>query len=469
MEKFKNGTKTKEFKKTKGFKSVKKVAFCAVTAVTCFGMTAFTACGEVSDEEYVDNVVEATQNQEVVGFGGSLKYNGTSTSDVPMAKYYSVSQSSMTGNITFDALTGNADCISSGTTKSKEYNLTSYSNKSDSLDGVEAVTTYEMSFLRDIYLFNTTSQTEIKDYNSSVTLNLVETSEDTSSYLNGLLTMLKGEGEDEESGVDISGEISAITQLAITYDALNISSGVLTIDVAKIISGVYADFNATLESIDGKTTVSQILENENFKKIFTASTSGVDVQEVYDTIVQSLTESEKVDSTVVAAVPKPTEGQSLYDYIVAVVKDEDFNKALLGEASIGNMSLDYLLTLNGAYSVDTIKTMIASALNVTTADDGSVVITAGMTGGQTTITLKKVQLALTVAKDYSLKSIGITLDVSYTGGSLYSTVSSQFTADANLTLYTDNSMPKLVDISNCTVYGQEQTVAQFLASKSDLQ
>jgi hypothetical protein len=463
-------------------KRFKKLVLGVVAVVTCFGMTAMTACSggsnggdntsigsgegdgstsggsgenggskELTNDEYVGNVVEATEKQQIVGFGATAEVTELTTSTIDSVAYKSESVS--TGKATFNATTAEFDGI-----------LTVDAKATASGYASNAKAAYYAVFLRDgaMFMSGSTTTSQVPEFDSSVELSASEVSNSMMTTLNTIVALLSG--DEAESGVDISTEVSAGLQLAITYNALSISGTTLTIDVAKIISGVYSDLNATIQSLDGTTSVSDILANANVKKILTALTSAVDTKEVYDMVVAEL-KTEEVSDEVIATIPVPTEGQSLYDYAVALVNDKTFCSAVLGEgAMIGDATVDDLLSGTGT-DIATVKSMVSSYLSITDASDGGIVVTAGPTGSSVTVKIKKAEVSVTVGSDYSLKTIGINIDAGTSGASGTIGAAYDINADVVLTVYTSADMPTLTDISNCKV--GSQTVTEYLASDRD--
>jgi uncharacterized protein YutE (UPF0331/DUF86 family) len=463
-------------------KKLHKGVMAITAAITCVSMTVFTACdnGGSSDNNsdpstpagYIECVENAVQKQNIAGAVGTYSSDWLDAYDFPALKEYNAGQANITGQVAADFNAVQADAFMNMYAKYKFCNDDNYADRSTDFTDANIAEEYQAYFIRDGVYYNCASDKKIDTFDSTVTLYYrsldIDKNNDTDyatlSYLVNGLEQLKGYE-------DVASELVNISLVATDYNALTIDSGKMTIDFAKLIKGLYDDVMATLESVSGTTTVLQLLQSSPVKNLLTALTKVVDTNAVYQSLKTSLGADEKV-AAVAAALPAPTEGQSLYDYLITVVNNDGVGAAMGADHTLGSFTLNDIIAMAKAagveadINVDDLKTLVSSVLTIT-EEDGKVAVKMVADKSTQMVTFSSANLTYNIGAGYKLE--GFSADFAFTTELEYMvdissyflsstmpkemlypvTETSDVTFSCDFTVYSKDTLPALTDISEC--------------------
>lgn len=315
-------------------KIFKKLLSVSVAAAMCCGVVALSACGPdgaKAREEFIDNIekqsVTATDINSVItakNYYGSDCVTGTTTV-----------------NAKIDFAAGNGDILYSESVTG----------------GTEEGTVYGYAFLRewDVLVDTEEYETEVTDYS---VLNLVRT--DIADLVAG---QTGTEIDFSEVPIDeiLSGGISfanyMLSSFANAAGALTVENGTAVIDLNKAVYNFAGDIKTLVNGITAETTVGDLLDNATVRKyamVFTELASTEDVQtgitqlaamaamlqmmtpdqiaemgEYGEMIAMAQALLKDVNISALANV-KPDKNSTTYDYIVKILKSDEFNAVVSG-------------------------------------------------------------------------------------------------------------------------------------------
>lgn len=239
--------------------------------------------------------------------------------------------------------------------------------------------------------------------------------------------------------------------LADKYGAVTVEDDSLTIDMVAFIGAMYEGVGQLIESLTDDTTLSEVYSSGIVSDLL-SSVYIADEQLAY---LVSLVNS----SSGAALLPEPEEGQGLYEYIGALLKDEQLGTAAGLDGAVGDVKfIDCIQGITGDYSITMrrIQAMYAAAETYVFMEDGSFVIDLETTR----IELNDCKLRCRLNADGALCGEDISLALSVEGGGQ----SVEF--DLNMTADYSAEAAALADIGNNLVKSSDgySTVDDYLAS-----
>lgn len=255
-------------------------------------------------------------------------------------------------------------------------------------------------------------------------------------------------------GIVTSSDAAAalgVVSLADKYGAVTVEDDSLTIDMVAFIGAMYEGVGQLIESLTDDTTLSEVYSSGIVSDLL-SSVYIADEQLAY---LVSLVNS----SSGAALLPEPEEGQGLYEYIGALLKDEQFGAAAGLDGAVGDVKfIDCIQGITGDYSITMrrIQAMYAAAETYVFMEDGSFVIDLETTR----IELNDCKLRCRLNADGALCGEDISLALSVEGGGQ----SVEF--DLNMTADYSVEAAALADIGNNLVKSSDgySTVDDYLAS-----
>ena len=173
-------------------------------------------------------------------------------------------------------------------------------------------------------------------------------------------------------GIVTSSDAAAalgVVSLADKYGAVTVEDDSLTIDMVAFIGAMYEGVGQLIESLTDDTTLSEVYSSGIVSDLL-SSVYIADEQLAY---LVSLVNS----SSGAALLPEPEEGQGLYEYIGALLKDEQLGTAAGLDGAVGDVKfIDCIQGITGDYSITMrrIQAMYAAAETYVFMEDGSFVI-----------------------------------------------------------------------------------------------
>lgn len=255
-------------------------------------------------------------------------------------------------------------------------------------------------------------------------------------------------------GIVTSSDAAAalgVVSLADKYGAVTVEDDSLTIDMVAFIGAMYEGVGQLIESLTDDTTLSEVYSSGIVSDLL-SSVYIADEQLAY---LVSLVNS----SSGAALLPEPEEGQGLYEYIGALLKDEQLGTAAGLDGAMGDVKfIDCIQGITGDYSITMrrIQAMYAAAETYVFMEDGSFVIDLETTR----IELNDCKLRCRLNADGALCGEDISLALSVEGGGQ----SVEF--DLNMTADYSVEAVALADIGNNLVKSSDgySTVDDYLAS-----
>ena len=255
-------------------------------------------------------------------------------------------------------------------------------------------------------------------------------------------------------GIVTSSDAAAalgVVSLADKYGAVTVEDDSLTIDMVAFIGAMYEGVGQLIESLTDDTTLSEVYSSGIVSDLL-SSVYIADEQLAY---LVSLINS----SSGAALLPEPEEGQGLYEYIGALLKDEQLGTAAGLDGAVGDVKfIDCIQGITGDYSITMrrIQAMYAAAETYVFMEDGSFVIDLETTR----IELNDCKLRCRLNADGALCGEDISLALSVEGGGQ----SVEF--DLNMTADYSVEAAALADIGNNLVKSSDgySTVDDYLAS-----
>lgn len=239
--------------------------------------------------------------------------------------------------------------------------------------------------------------------------------------------------------------------LADKYGAVTVEDDSLTIDMVAFIGAMYEGVGQLIESLTDDTTLAEVYSSGIVSDLL-SSVYIADEQLAY---LVSLVNS----SSGAALLPEPEEGQGLYEYIGALLKDEQFGAAAGLDGAIGDVKfIDCIQGITGDYSITMrqIQAMYAAAETYVFMEDGSFVIDLETTR----IELNDCKLRCRLNDDGALCGEDISLALSAEGGGQSVEFEMNMSADYSA------EAAALADIGNNLVKSSDgySTVDDYLAS-----
>ena len=307
---------------------------------------------------------------------------------------------------------------------------------------------YSYDFTRGDYAFYTSSKTEITDF-SKVTLGV--SSVETNEQLNEILAQMPEDG----TPANLLLPVSAILDLADIYEGASFADKKLTVNLNKVVYNIYNEVLKVIEDLKTTTTVGDVIGAAPVKNLISALTYGIDTKEVYDQVVELIgsaaptAEGEEgmpsyseVIGSVLASLPQPEEGESVYDYLVKLLDSGEL-KMLIANATgkvmtkpVSQLTYAEVLALMGmqAPSIDDIKDLVKGmiAQYATVTEDK---VTISMEGDENEFSAA--EIVFSVGDDYTVTSVSFSIDVVTTYESVFESGSSE--VDGVVTKYYSKS------------------------------
>ncbi len=181
---------------------------------------------------------------------------------------------------------------------------------------------YNYSYVRDGYTFNYSGETKVTDF-SKVVFGMEAPTQDESLVVTGV------------EGVSLN----PIIYLGKAYEANSFANKKLTINLNKVVHGLYTDVLEEIEGLTETTKIGEIIESAPVKNLIDALTYGVTAKDIYDAVIAQLPEMPEDPSqmdqqtamvmAIVGLIPVPEEGASVHAYLVSVLKNKEFLDSIM--------------------------------------------------------------------------------------------------------------------------------------------
>ena len=308
---------------------------------------------------------------------------------------------------------------------------------------------YGYEFLRDGYDFYVPSndgiKEEITDF-SNVTFHVEEST--IPSQLEEILAQMPEDGV--PAGLLVP--ITTFLNLADVYEGATFADKKLTVNLNKVVYGLYNDVVEVIENLDDDTTVGDIFTAAPVKNLIESLTYGLDAKEVYDQIYSAIIESGTVPKAqidaVLVSVPKPEEGENVYSYLVKIIESKEV-ATLLGalassygitlpeDTAIADMKISEVITIvmgamggapqdaapaaPAAPSMEDIKAMLKNMLDgyVTVTEDKLTITVYETPTEYNKMDASAAQLVFNVGDDYTVSSIDFSVEAVTYYGNIY--------------------------------------------------
>lgn len=234
-----------------------------------------------------------------------------------------------------------------------------------------------------------------------------------------------------ESGIELSDFISMFVQsaaqesamlltLANTTDSITVNetAHTITLDVNKMIYGVYDYIRQIVNNITPNTTVSGLLKCSAVKYYIEAYTAGMTAQDLFDTVMEIIAgaggsggPSTGTTPMALADIPEnsplaavmPLQDEGVYDYIVRLANSQDVATLLGSPAPIGATKIADMLGAEAANALDGLKTTVNSLSAIIKEDKISMPEAEGMSPAYAGMTVSGLKLTYTYS-DSGLQS-----------------------------------------------------------------
>ena len=413
-------------------KKLCKILSVISAAAVAAGSFALAGCAQPSADEVISKALEASRGTEYRSMDFSAGFS------------VDIAQGGIVQTVTAD-IDGKIDFSEYGADLQVGYTQPGYSRE------------YGYLFVRDYTMFaSDTSYASPVDTQgmvlqvASTLLPLDTPSQDTGSESSQTSTSWVS----VLGGIVTSSDAAAalgFVSLADKYGAVTVEDDSLTIDMVAFIGAMYEGVGQLIESLTDDTTLSEVYSSGIVSDLL-SSVYIADEQLAY---LVSLVNS----SSGAALLPEPEEGQGLYEYIGALLKDEQFGAAAGLDGAMGDVKfIDCIQGITGDYSITMrrIQAMYAAAETYVFMEDGSFVIDLETTR----IELNDCKLRCRLNADGALCGEDISLALSVEGGGQSVEFEMNMSADYSV------EAAALADIGNNLVKSSDgySTVDDYLAS-----
>lgn len=234
-----------------------------------------------------------------------------------------------------------------------------------------------------------------------------------------------------ESGIELSDFISMFVQsaaqesamlltLANTTDSITVNetAHTITLDINKMIYGVYDYIRQIVNNITPNTTVSGLLKCSAVRYYIEAYTAGMTAQDLFDTVMEIIAgaggsggPSTGTTPMALADIPEnsplaavmPLQGEGVYDYIVRLANSQDVATLLGSQAPVGATKIADMLGAEAANALDALKTTVNSLSAIIKEDKISMPEAEGMSPAYAGMTVSGLKLTYTYS-DSGLQS-----------------------------------------------------------------
>ena len=413
-------------------KKLCKILSVISAAAVAAGSFALAGCAQPSADEVISKALEASRGTEYRSMDFSAGFS------------VDVAQGGIVQTVTAD-IDGKIDFSEYGVDLQVGYTQPGYSRE------------YGYLFVRDYTMFASDTSYASPVDTQGMVLQVASTllPQDTPSLDTG-----SESSQTSTSWVSVLGSILTssdaaaslgFVSLADKYGAVTVEDDSLTIDMVAFIGAMYEGVGQLIESLTDDTTLSEVYSSGIVSDLL-SSVYIADEQLAY---LVSLVNS----SSGAALLPEPEEGQGLYEYIGALLKDEQLGTAAGLDGAVGDVKfIDCIQGITGDYSITMrrIQAMYAAAETYVFMEDGSFVIDLETTR----IELNDCKLRCRLNADGALCGEDISLALSVEGGGQ----SVEF--DLNMTADYSVEAAALADIGNNLVKSSDgySTVDDYLAS-----
>ncbi|MCM1438669.1 MAG: hypothetical protein NC131_05590 [Roseburia sp.] len=181
---------------------------------------------------------------------------------------------------------------------------------------------YGYTFMRDFtfYYVNNEDNDKITDFS-----NVDVVRNDTAiipDMLKAVLAAIPETGVSAETVTPITGILS----LADVYGAKTSADNKITLNYNKVAYKLYSEAVGVIDKLDENTTVGGLIAEKPVKALIMSLTYGLDAKELYDEVYGALVGeggNAQIDA-MLAELPKPAAGDSVYKYLVTLLKSQKF-------------------------------------------------------------------------------------------------------------------------------------------------
>lgn len=333
-------------------KTLKKLVAATGALAVASCSLAFTACENNNDEQltetrqFIQNAVSVTQsaNYKSAVLDGSVSMSGT-------------------GGVALSNVSASIDGVIDLSTMDCDMEAV----MTDPYQG----TSYGYIFLREMQFFAssdtfTSRQTDYSGMALAVADNWMAVSLSSAS-----------------AAADFQTVFAAAT-LAECYNAATLADNCLTINTLALVKGIYDDMIEIVNTLTAETTISDVYSHDLFKNVLGSVGEVLSAQEAYEAVLQLFelaVGSNSSAADVQFPLPRPEEGQSLYDYIGSVLNSEEVADSLGVGQPIGSMGVVDLINAGNTsdpVTVQDLKAVIAAVTQYISFENGFTIYADGV-------------------------------------------------------------------------------------------
>lgn len=178
--------------------------------------------------------------------------------------------------------------------------------------------------------------------------------------------------------------VFAAATLAECYNAATLADNCLTINTLALVKGIYDDMIEIVNALTAETTISDVYSHDLFKNVLGSVGEVLSAQEAYEAVFQLFelaVGSNSSAADVQFPLPRPEEGQSLYDYIGSVLNSEEVADSLGIGQPIGGMGVVDLINAGNTsdpVTVQDLKAVIAAVTQYISFENGFTIYADGV-------------------------------------------------------------------------------------------
>ena len=265
-------------------------------------------------------------------------------------------------------------------------------------------------------------------------------------------------------GAGLAQDNAMLLKLANSTDSITVdeTAHTISLDINKMVYGVYGYIKQIVNNVTADTTVSGILKCSAVKFYMNAVLGDTTAAELYQTLMAAITSGGNIGggTSLVAlagateqnpfAVIQPNEGEKAYDYILRILNSQDFATAMGMEKPIGATKIVDMLGADAETALNSLKGMVAMVeqMNIVTATSVNIPSEGGMEPALAGTSVSNLKVIYTFSEQNVLQSVDFSGNIAMSGNEMKVELGVEFSSEA---------ITGFEDLSNSTanVYNEE--------------
>lgn len=247
-------------------------------------------------------------------------------------------------------------------------------------------------------------------------------------------------------GAGLAQDNAMLLKLANSTDSITVdeTAHTISLDINKMVYGVYGYIKQIVNNVTADTTVSGILKCSAVKFYMDAVLGDTTAAELYQTLMAAITSGGNIGggTSPVAlagateqnpfAVIQPNEGEKAYDYILRILNSQDFATAMGMEKPIGATKIVDMLGADAETALNSLKGVVAMVdqMNIVTATSVTIPSAGGMEPALAGTSVSNLKVIYTFSEQNVLQSVDFSGDIAMSGNEMKVKLGVEFSSDA---------------------------------------